>query len=59
MMTSIDAQVLRRRSSMLDGSLIYEISTAEIGLESDVKPIIENLPGIQAVFFDVFGHTYF
>jgi len=53
------ARILRRSRSVLDDAPLYRISTEGAGTEIELKPVIERSPGVQAVFFDIFGHSYF
>jgi hypothetical protein len=56
---SLGAVVLERGRSYYNGALLYRISTEEIGPAQDVKPLLESMPGIGNVFFDIYGQTYF
>jgi hypothetical protein len=53
------ARILRRSRSLLNDAPLYRISTADAGTEVEFKPIAENLPGVRAVYYDIFGHSYF
>jgi hypothetical protein len=55
---SLGAGILERRRSIFDNGLIYQISTQDISQESDVKPMIEAIPGVTRVYFDIIGHAY-
>ena len=56
---SVGAEALTRSRSMFDNAWFYRISTEAIGLESEIKDQVEGLPGVRAVYFDIFGHSYF
>ena len=59
MIGSLGGIVLDRGRSYYDGGLFYRISTEGIGPERDLKPLLESMPGIGNVFFDIYGQTYF
>lgn len=59
LMQSVGVEVLGRFRSMFGSSLFYEVSTENAGPESELKPEIEALPGVNNVFFNIYGHSYF
>jgi len=53
------AEVISRTRSFLDDAPLYMISIDGGVTEADLKPVIEDLPGVQAVYFDLLGHSYY
>jgi hypothetical protein len=57
--SSLGGVVLTRAHSLFNNTLFYKIATDEIANEDQVKPIFEAQPGVNSVFFDNIGHSYF
>jgi hypothetical protein len=53
------ATILSQGRSNFNGALIFGISTHGIGVESNLKPVYEAIPGIRSVYFSIIGHSYF
>ncbi|OGC93312.1 MAG: hypothetical protein A2W25_05350 [candidate division Zixibacteria bacterium RBG_16_53_22] len=53
------AGVISRSRSLLENAPLYWISTVNAGTEAELKPVLENWPGVEAVYFELFGHSYY
>ncbi len=56
---NLGAETLSRRISVFDNGLIYLISTQGLGLESDLRPMIAEIPGVESANFSIIGHSFF
>jgi len=53
------AEVIMRSRSILSGAPFYLISTERTGTEVELRAIIERMSGVEATYFDIWGHSYF
>ncbi len=51
--------IIGRTRSVFNDAPLYRVSTEGVGTEVELKPNLEELPGVQAAYFDIFGHSYF
>ncbi len=56
---NLGAEKLSQRRSVFDNGLMYLISTQGLGLESDLRPVYAQIPGVESVNFSIIGHSFF